>query len=215
MSHHHHHSEGSPHVCCGHHGENDPGCCGQHHHHPEPIPEPEIIPDLIPEPPGCAPSACSSCAGCSPQDLPGREGIVTQIMLTPEEAEFMEKLGQTPYLPLAEFFLTSSKEEELSNTVLAPVYLETGEESLQEIRALGKVLKSLEEKDLITLDYDQPLKHYDPALFLDSEAFRMLEETVEQGQELTGALFDTANLGIGSISLTHLGQVVVDQLDFC
>lgn len=127
----------------------------------------------------------------------------------------MEKLGQTPYLPLAEFFLTSSKEEELSNTVLAPVYLETGEESLQEIRALGKVLKSLEEKDLITLDYDQPLKHYDPALFLDSEAFRMLEETVEQGQELTGALFDTANLGIGSISLTHLGQVVVDQLDFC
>ncbi len=203
MSHHH----DPDHQCCGHHQPGDAGCCGGHHHDPVPPPEPE--PEET-----CSSGGCSSCAGCSPQLAPGREGAMTQIEITPDEEDFLKKLAQTPYLPLAEFFLTSSQEADLTNTVLAPVFLETGEESMQEIRNTGKVLKRLEEKELVTLDYNKPLKNADANFFLDSSAFQILEETVEQGQELSGALFDTANLGMGSISLTQLGQVVIDQLEY-
>lgn len=199
--HHHHHPHGEGHVCCGQHGAGDTGCCG-HHHAPEPQPEPEQH--------GCG----DGCASCSIPELQGRAGDMQQVTVTPQEEEFLAKLAQTPYLPLAQFILTSSWDDDLINVALSPVYMEIRETTLEEIHAIAQVLHSLEEKNLISLDYGKPLKGYEPTLYYESVAFHLLEKTVEEGMDLPGALFDDAMVEMGSIALTPLGQVVVDQLDY-
>lgn len=75
---------------------------------------------------------CGSCRGCS-----------RALELTRAEMDFLRKLGQTPFLPVAR--RTDGDE---------PVYLEEGE-ALWEHYAL--VLRLLERKGLISLDYDIPM----------------------------------------------------------
>ena len=79
---------------------------------------------------------CSgNCSGCS--------GCARELVLTPEEVSFLEKLGQIPFLPVA---------RTLGD--LTPVYLEEGPERAGEC---SLILQCLEKKGLISLDYDRPL----------------------------------------------------------
>ena len=80
-----------------------------------------------------------NCAGCS--------GCARELTLTREELDFLQTLGQIPFLPVAR-----------TMGDLNPVYLEEGEEKAQQY---SLILQCLEKKGLITLDYDKPLSGFD------------------------------------------------------
>lgn len=77
---------------------------------------------------------CGGCSGCS-----------RALELTRAELDFLQELGQIPFLPVARTLGDG-----------APV--SPGAENQEE---MSLVLQCLEKKGLISLDYDQPLKGWD------------------------------------------------------
>lgn len=165
------------------------GCCGGANHDQE--------------------TGCCGCSGGMPQ-----ENSPLELRISPPEEAFLSKLAQCPFLPVAEFFISSSKTDDFTNLALSPVFLETGEETLEEIKIIGQILLGLEEKNIISLDFDSPLEGSDPNLFYNSHAFALLKKTVEEGNVNEGFLFDTPTIELGSVCLTAIGDLVVEQLDF-
>ena len=86
----------------------------------------------------------------------------------------LQTLGQIPFLPIAR-----KKEDTV------PVYLEDTAFSQEEY---SQILQVLEQKNLITLDYDKPLSGFDGNAYRDYPIR-------------------------GSMALTQRGQIVVDMLD--
>lgn len=113
-----------------------------------------------------------SCGGCSGS---GCSGCGRELVLTGVELDFLRLLGQVAFLPVAR------KRDDP-----APVYLEddrlTGEE-------YSLLLQTLEKKNLISLDYDKPLK----GLWVDAYAGYPIH---------------------GSMALTARGQQVLEWLDY-
>ena len=79
---------------------------------------------------------CASCGGCA-----------RELVLAEAEIAFLNQLAQIPFLPVAR-----------TMGDLNPVYLEEGEEKVQQY---SLILQCLEKKGLITLDYDKPLSGFD------------------------------------------------------
>lgn len=86
-------------------------------------------------------SNCENCAG-------GCGGCARELTLTPQELAMLEKLAQIPFLPIARRIDDAS-----------PIYLEDDDLSREEYTL---VLQLLEKKNLITLDFDRPLKNHVP-----------------------------------------------------
>ncbi len=99
---------------------------------------------------------CDSCSGC------GRE-----LVLTEKEINFLNTLGQIPFLPVA---------RKLGDTV--PVYLEEGEPE-----EMSLLLQCLEKKGLISLDFDCPLKGFDETAYA-SYPIRGSMALTERGQKV-------------------------------
>ncbi len=106
---------------------------------------------------------CESCGGCA-----------RQLTLTQGEIEFLQKLGQIPFLPVA---------RKAANMI--PVYREDADRTQEEY---SLILQAMEQKGLITLDYDMPLKGFDMTAY---KAFPVQ----------------------GSMALTQRGQTVLDALE--
>lgn len=114
---------------------------------------------------GCG-NCCGSCGSC------GAPGGCME--LTAGEIEMLQTLSQIPFLPVA---------RKLGDDT--PVYLED-EEKTQEEYSL--ILRCLEKRGLISIDYDKPLKHFEAAVY---EAYPIR----------------------GSFALTLRGQQVLELLD--
>ena len=110
-------------------------------------------------------SGCNGCAGC---------GGCGSLELNERELFLLNKLGQIPFLPVAR------KREDME-----PIYLEEGTERAAEY---SLILQCLEKKNLISIDYDQPLKNWDYSVYGS--------QTVH-----------------GSIAITHRGQQVLELLE--
>lgn len=82
---------------------------------------------------------CGGCSGCSS----GCGGCARELLITRQELDFLQELGQVAFLPVAR-----------AMGDLTPVYLEEGRENQA---AYSLLLQCLEKKGLISLDYDQPL----------------------------------------------------------
>ena len=83
---------------------------------------------------------CGSCGGCA-----------RELVLSEPELQFLVKMGQIPFLPVAR-----------TMGDLTPVYLEDEERSREEYSLL---LQCLEKKGLISLDFDKPLKAFDDSAY--------------------------------------------------
>lgn len=142
----------------------------------------------------------------------GRKSYQKEILLTEQEAEFLMQLAQTPFLPLARFVLKSSKSSHLESVALAPVYLNNKTDSMESVKNTADVLKSLAGKGLITLDYEVPLQNGNYTAYSDSLLYAYFIETVSEGSNRDGFLFDIAALELGSIALTQLGQNAIIDL---
>jgi hypothetical protein len=95
-------------------------------------------------------------------------------VITTKELEFLQELGQVAFLPVAR-----------TMGDLTPVYLEAGEDNREEY---SLILQCMEKKGLISLDYDKPLRQFQP----DRYAAYPIH---------------------GSIALTERGQKVLEMLE--
>ncbi|MBN7771852.1 Abi-alpha family protein [Clostridium aminobutyricum] len=148
-----------------------------------------------------------SCGGChcGPHQ--------TEIQISEEETEFLKQLAQTPYLPLAQFVLKSTKSSHLESVALAPVYINNRTDSMETVKSMAVVLESLKDKGLITLDYEEPLENGNYTDYSDSALYAYFKETVAQTKDKDEFLFDIPSLEFGSIALTYLGQLAIESLD--
>jgi hypothetical protein len=131
--------------------------------------------------PICGKDCCGSCGSCGHK--------TREITLTERERDFLLLLGQLPFLPLARF------------GELSPVYLESADEDIDTVLKTGLILRALDAKRLISLDYDKPLINGDYSVFERSEAYRTL---CNEADHFTPKY--------GSIALTSLGQEALDSL---
>jgi hypothetical protein len=135
------------------------------------------------------------------------------VELTEAEANLLRQFAQIPFLPLARFLMVNQEEDDLESVGLAPVFLSDGKETVAQIKEVGNLLLDLEEKGLITLDYDIPLSGYDYEIYRTSDAYLLFVDTVLEGSQREGFLFDTPILELGSMALTAAGRSAVEQLD--
>ena len=84
---------------------------------------------------------CENCSG-------GCGGCARELTLTEGEVEILQALSQIPFLPI------SRKIDDAT-----PIYLEDQKRTIEEY---SLILQLLEKKNLITLDFDQPLKNHVP-----------------------------------------------------
>ena len=111
---------------------------------------------------GCSHN-CSSCNGCA-----------KVLELTEGEVELLRTLGQFAFLPIAR-----------RADDMVPVYLEEQDRPTEEY---SLILQVLEQKNLVSLDYDKPLANFN--------ASRYAAYPVK-----------------GSVALTARGQKVVEMLE--
>ena len=188
---HDHHRDG--HSCCGGHDREEHGCCGGHDHK-----EHSCCGGHDHEEHGC----------CCGRDHEEHETIA----LTQAEVELLSNLAQVSYLPLTQLLLKSTKSDHLEAVALTPVYLEEAQESMEEVKETGAMLRELEEYGLISLDFDLELQGYDYRMYRESAVFALLQQTVEEGKRREDFLYDLAEVQCGSMALTDLGYAVVDYL---
>lgn len=150
--------------------------------------------------------SCGGGCGCG-----GHQS--SEIQISEEEIEVLKQLAQTPYLPLTRFILKSSKSDHLESVALAPVFLNDRTDSMETVKRMGTVLKALESKELITLDYEEPLENGNYDDYINSSLYAYFKETASHAKEQDGFLFDIPSLELGSIGLTSIGQMAIDQLD--
>ena len=106
---------------------------------------------------------CAACGGCA-----------KQLTLTEMEIHMLRALGQIPFLPIAR------RADDMT-----PVYLE---DTAYDREQYSLCLQVLEQKGLVTLDYDKPLSGADMSAYTGYPVH-------------------------GSIALTAGGQTVVDVLE--
>ena len=99
---------------------------------------------------------CSACSGCA-----------RELVLTQQEIDFLNLLGQYAFLPVAR-----------SMGDLTPVYLEEGEPE-----KMSLLLQILEKKGLISLDYDKPLSGFDMSAYM-AYPIRGSMALTERGQKV-------------------------------
>ncbi len=111
--------------------------------------------------------SCGSCGGCE-------KGCDRSLELTQGEIEILHTLGQIPFLPVAR---NANSDQ--------PYYLEDERHTAQEY---SLILQHLEQKGLISLDFDKPLSGFDESRY---RRFSLL----------------------GSMALTARGQRVLEQIE--
>lgn len=169
-------------------------------------------------------SGCSGCGGCPKGskgccgDRAGQPGGAGQQKITITEAEYelLMELYEFLYLPLVRFFIAEPHGEAGSavgdSVKLFPVYLEEGDETLEQARRTGRLLVGLQQKGLVSLDYGQPLQGCDYELYKRSPAYRIFEKTVREGCHREGLPACLPGLEPGSMSLTTEGNRAVEQI---
>lgn len=156
------------------------------------------------EGPGCG--RCSSKKDCSePVKGCGKCCVggchIKEVSLTEAESDFLKIFYQIPFLPLCRY--------RSMQTEPFPVYLSGEKESADEIRSTGQVLKSLENRGLITLDYDKPLSNFDYSDYKNPALIKALFDTPAEGKPFC----PDPELEFGSVALTPLGMDVLDSFD--
>ncbi|QHI73669.1 hypothetical protein [Aminipila terrae] len=134
------------------------------------------------------------------------------INLSREELEILLELKEFNYLPISEFIMSNSENHHIEFSSLAPVYIRDLKDTMETVRSIGSILKELEKKGLITLDYDIPLQGYDYTMHTESELYKYFIKTVEEGKNTPGFLCDRGDIEFGSAALTPLGESVVKSI---
>ena len=129
------------------------------------------------------------------------------MTLTQFDLTVLKELLKYSRLPISRFVMCGSHTDEARFTALAPVYIAGQTDSMETVKSFGEQLKSMEERKLISPDYDHALRDCDYAVHRDSDLFRFFESAVKEGAGKAGYLCDTAELECGSVSMTPFGLI--------
>ncbi len=135
--------------------------------------------------------------------------LVSPDALPANQRDFLHLLLHCRALPIARFTLESTREEDFYSVALAPVFLRSAADDMAAVKEAGAFLVSLEEKGLLTLDYDIPLKDYPYEEYHNSALYAYFVSTVAEGAKSRSFLGDTPRLELGSMALTQLGERLV------
>ena len=130
------------------------------------------------------------------------------VELTENQKDFLHQLGHIHYLPVARFTIKDSRQEDFVSTALAPVFLRSAADDMKTAKVIGAFLQSMEDLDLITLDYDIPLDGYDYEEYKTSALYEYFCATVAEGASKPDFLGNTPVLELGSIALTEAGEQI-------
>ncbi len=134
--------------------------------------------------------------------------------LTDSQADILLAIQQRGFLPVARFAYGSSKSEEAFAVALSPVYIADPKEDIETVKANGALFASLEDRGLITLDYDLPLKGYAYEEYEKSDLYAYFVQTVSESVKKHNSVMDTPILELGSMALTEEGmQALKDIMD--
>ena len=117
-------------------------------------------------------ASCGSCGGCT-GDCGGCTGCARELTLTEKEISFLRYMAQIPFLPVARALGEDT-----------PVYEDGGDSDEN-----AMLLRCLEKKDLISLDYDLPLKNYAERWYV-SRPIRGSMALTARGQQVLELLED-------------------------
>lgn len=119
------------------------------------------------------------------------------------QAAFLHHLQHAKYMPLARFVVQSTTEPDFETVMLAPVYLSGANDTMGDVKAMGRMLLELEDMGEITLDYDIPLSNYPYEEYEASALYAYFCDTVKESAGKPGFLGDKPVLELGSIALAE------------
>ncbi len=129
------------------------------------------------------------------------------------EKELLLAVRDCNRFPIGRFELHSTKEDSLVSTALNHVVIESPDDSMEQVKAIGSALASLEEKGLVFLDYDlrvRVVSDYDA--IANSDLFAQFCQLAEDAQLHPEFLFDRAELCKGLAKITLKGERVAKGL---
>lgn len=133
--------------------------------------------------------------------------------LTKEEQFLLREIAESRRYPVVCFELRSSREASLRSTALRNVHMETGRETMEEVKSNGTLLEQLEKKGCIRLEYDLFVTvAADYAHYRSSSLYAMLLELVKEGRNREGFLFDKAAINRGIVEMTSTGRAVLKEI---
>lgn len=154
------------------------------------------------------------CGGCGDngqtQHSCRRHGGSEEIVISQLDVDFLRRLAETPFLPLARFILKRGDSGRPGFVALAPVYMDDKDATMETVVSNGNILTGLRDKGLITLDYGEPLQGGGYSHFENSGLLDFFRDMVAEGNSILG--FDTAELEPGSIALTNVGRALIDHI---
>ena len=136
---------------------------------------------------------------------------ITVKDITKTQIDFLHHLIEYHYLPVVQFIVKSTKEKDFESIALSPVFIIDTKDTMQDVKNIGENLKQLEEKGLITLDYDVTLDNYGYNEYYSSNLFDYFKKVVEQGKENENFLGDTADIQLGSMAPTESAICLLNE----
>lgn len=130
------------------------------------------------------------------------------IEVSGHELAILKTVQAVGCLPVARFVALKSDEDEVVIDCLSPVYLYETTDTMEEVKVMGAVLRGLEDKGLLSLDYDLPIRDFDYSLYTDSELYAYFTRTIAEAKGREGFLCDTPDIELGSMAVTELGEQV-------
>lgn len=126
--------------------------------------------------------------------------------LSQEQISFLQKIAQHRCLPVAQFVVKSTIENDFESVALPAVFLNSPTDTMQEVKEFGEFLRQLENQGMLTLDYDMELKGYSYNEYHTSDLYKLFCKTVAEGTGQQGFLGDTPFLELGSMALTEIAE---------
>lgn len=132
-----------------------------------------------------------------------------EIVLSDTEKSILLEIEKFNCLPISRFIMCSSTESEIRFVGLPAVFINSLDESMENVKKFGGILSRLEEHDLISLDYDMPIRGFNYDNYTNSELYLYFKETVKEGRKNPAFLCDTAEIELGSMALTEYGVEIL------
>ncbi len=146
-----------------------------------------------------------SCAGCGGASGCHGCGQPREIRLRRNEADFLLRFAELPFLPAVQFSLRRFGELSQEGDNLAPVFLQAVSDSLEDACHTASILQRLSRLGLISISYTEPLGHFNYSDYVNSRAF------TEFCARASG--FAVPEIEYGSMALTASGQESIDDLE--
>lgn len=184
----HNHSDG---CGCGSKHEHGDDCgCGSEHQHEH-----------------NTGNSCGENCECGSKNEIGLKFDSTELSI--KELSFIKLLDRHLYLPLVQFIIKGDNHFE--SIALSNVFIQSPHQTINQTKDTGSMLKGLEEKGIITLDYDIPLDGCDYSDYKNSDIYQEFCGVVDEGKSNPNFLGKEAVLECGSIALTPVGEQLVQQ----